>query len=105
MKISIDDFGTGYSSLSELKNLPVTTLKIDKAFIQGLPNDKKDHALVKTIIDLGHSLNLDIVAEGVENIEQHRFLKKHLCNVGQGYYYQHPLNSENLVNLEMHNVA
>lgn len=105
MKISIDDFGTGYSSLSELKNLPVTTLKIDKAFIQGLPNDKKDHALVKTIIDLGHSLNLDIVAEGVENLEQHLFLKKHLCNVGQGYYYQHPLSSDRLVNLEMTNVA
>ena len=101
MKISIDDFGTGYSSLSELKNLPVTTLKIDKAFIQGLPNDKKDHALVKTIIDLGHSLNLDIVAEGVENIEQHLFLKKHLCNVGQGYYYHHPLHSDNLAQLEI----
>ena len=105
MKISIDDFGTGYSSLSELKNLPVTTLKIDKGFIQGLPNDKKDHALVKTIIDLGHSLNLDIVAEGVETIEQHLFLKKHLCNVGQGYYYQHPLHSDNLAQLQMHHVA
>ena len=102
MKISIDDFGTGYSSLSELKNLPVTTLKIDKAFIKGLPYDKKDHALVKTIIDLGHSLNLDIVAEGVENIEQHLFLKKHSCNVGQGYFYQKPLHGDGMENIQMH---
>jgi len=105
LKISIDDFGTGYSSLSELKNLPVTTLKIDKVFIQGLPNDKKDHALVKTIIDLGHSLNLDIVAEGVETKEQHHFLEEHLCNVGQGYYYQSPLHSDSLTQLEMCHTA
>ncbi|KAG1694884.1 putative signaling protein [Nymphon striatum] len=72
VKISIDDFGTGYSSLSYLKNLPITTLKIDKEFIVGLPEDKADHALVKAIITLGHSLNLDVVAEGVETYEQVR---------------------------------
>lgn len=105
MKIAIDDFGTGYSSLSELKNLPVTTLKIDKTFIQGLPNDKKDYALVKTIINLGHSLELDIVAEGVETIEQHHFLKKHHCNFGQGYYYQHPIKSDRLQQLQMRSEA
>ena len=105
MKISIDDFGTGYSSLNELKKLPVTTLKIDKAFIQGLPNDKKDHALVKTIIDLGHSLDLDVVAEGVETFEQYQFLKEHFCNVAQGYYYQQPLNGEQLAQLQLLEVA
>ncbi len=101
MKISIDDFGTGYSSLNELKNLPVTTLKIDKAFIQGLPEDKKDHALVKTIIDLGHSLNLDVVAEGVETREQYRFLKEHFCDVAQGYYYQQPIDGTQLGQLQL----
>lgn len=101
MKISIDDFGTGYSSFSELKNLPVTTLKIDRSFIKGLPDDKKDHALVKTIIDLGHSLGLDVVAEGVETLAQYRFLKEHSCDVAQGYYYQYPLDGTQLAQLQL----
>ena len=63
-----------------LRKLPVTTLKIDKGFVDGLPDDRDSEALVKTIITLGHSLNLDIVAEGVENKEQLEFLKKHSCN-------------------------
>ena len=65
MKIPIDYFGTGYSSLSYLKKLPITTIKINKSFIAGLPDDKDDQELVKAIITLGHSLKLDIVAEGV----------------------------------------
>jgi len=105
MKISIDDFGTGYSSLTYLKKLPITTLKIDKEFIAGLPNDMDDYALVKTIINLGHSLGLDIVAEGVETIEQLQFLKDHSCNIAQGYYFHKPLKSDQIPQLKLKLVA
>ena len=101
VKISIDDFGTGYSSLSYLKKLPITTLKIDKGFIAGLPEDQDDHALVKAIITLGHSLNLDIVAEGVETAEQLAFLKEHSCNIAQGYYFHRPLDSHQFSQLKV----
>jgi predicted signal transduction protein with EAL and GGDEF domain len=100
MKISIDDFGTDYSSLIYLKKLPITTLKIDKAFICDLTNNSEDKALVKTIIDLGHSLNLDVVAEGVETAEQLKFLKDHACNIAQGYYFNKPLNTEQVFQLK-----
>ena len=91
MKISIDDFGTDYSSLIYLKRLPVTTLKIDKEFIDGLPNDKENEALVKTIISLAHSLDLDVVAEGIETSAQFEYLKKNSCNIVQGYYLHTPV--------------
>lgn len=100
VKISIDDFGKDYSSLSYLKKLPITTLKIDKEFISGLPDDKDDQALVKTIITLGHALDLDVVAEGVETREQFEFLKKHSCNSAQGYYFHHPLNCKEISQLD-----
>ncbi|WP_299877787.1 EAL domain-containing protein [uncultured Cocleimonas sp.] len=101
VKISIDDFGTGYSSLSYLKKLPITTLKIDKEFIVGLPDDRADHALVKAIITLGHSLNLDVVAEGVETYEQFVFLKKYSCDIAQGYYYHRPLPGNKISHLQL----
>ena len=101
MKISIDDFGTGYSSLSYLKILPITTIKIDKSFVSGLPNNKDDRELVKTIITLGHSLKLDIVAEGVETIEQLNFLKTHACDIAQGYYLHRPLEQKQLTELKI----
>ena len=101
MKIAIDDFGTDYSSLISLKDLPITTLKIDKGFIEGLPDNKDDHALVKTIITLGHSLNLDIVAEGVETFEQLQFLKEHECNIAQGFYFHRPLESTQITKLKL----
>lgn len=100
MKIAIDDFGTGYSSLSYLKKLPITTIKIDKSFIAGLPNDKDDRELVKTIITLGHSLKLDIVAEGVENVDQLDFLRDHSCDIAQGYYFHHPLGQNKITELK-----
>ncbi len=100
LKISIDDFGTDYSSLSNLKKLPITTLKIDKSFIDGLPQDKDDYAMVKTIITLGHSLNLDIVAEGVETDAQLNFLKNYECNTAQGYIFHRPLKSEQLTSIK-----
>ncbi len=99
LKISIDDFGTDYSSLMNLKKLPITTLKIDKGFIDGLPNNKDDKALVKTIITLGHALDLDVVAEGVEMRGQLAFLKEQGCNSIQGYYYQYPLKDKHILPL------
>ena len=100
IKIAIDDFGTDYSSLINLKNLPITTLKIDKGFIAGLPDNKDDYALVQTIINLGHSLNLDIVAEGVETFEQLKFLRENSCTIAQGYYFHRPLESKQIPRLK-----
>ena len=101
MKISIDDFGTEYSSLSYLKKLPITTLKIDQSFIAGLADDQDDQALVKSIIGIGHSLQLDVVAEGVETIEQLNFLKNHACNTVQGYFFHKPLDSSLIPTLKL----
>ena len=101
MKISIDDFGTGYSSLSYLKELPITSVKIDRAFIKGVPNEKIDVALVKAIITLAHSLDFDVVAEGVETREQLEFLKRCNCNNAQGYLLHRPLSSEAISQLKL----
>ena len=91
ISIAIDDFGTGYSSLSYLKCLPIHTLKIDQSFIRDLPNDEDDVAIVKAIIELANSLNLKIIAEGVETEEQKKFLLENGCKKIQGYFYSHPL--------------
>ena len=91
IKLAVDDFGTGYSSLSYLKRLPIDKLKIDKSFIDNLPNDEEDVAIVKAIIVLSESLNLKVIAEGVETKEQKEFLVKNGCTVIQGYYYSQPI--------------
>ena len=101
MKISIDDFGTDYSSLIYLKRLPITTLKIDKEFIDDIPHNKNSNALVKTIINLAHSLDLDVVAEGVETSAQFGYLKENSCNIIQGYYLYRPLESEQFSQLKL----
>ena len=101
MKIAIDDFGTGYSSLSYLKDLPITTIKIDQVFISGLPNEKVDVALVKAIITLAHSLEFDVIAEGVETEEQFEFLKQCKCNIAQGYLLHKPLSSKDITQLKL----
>ncbi|MGL6245349.1 putative bifunctional diguanylate cyclase/phosphodiesterase [Pseudomonas sp.] len=87
VRLAIDDFGTGYSSLSYLQRFPIDVLKIDQSFIRGLSRDSSDAALVSAIISLGKSLNLTIIAEGVETLEQLDFLKAHQCEEGQGYYF------------------
>ena len=91
VEIAIDDFGTGYSSLSYLKRVPVSILKIDRSFIDGLPDDPEDVALVEAILVMAHSLNLKVVAEGVETKEQHEFLRTRHCDMVQGYYFSRPV--------------
>jgi diguanylate cyclase (GGDEF)-like protein/PAS domain S-box-containing protein len=93
IKLSIDDFGTGYSSLAYLKHLPVDTLKIDRSFVMGLPDDSQDMAIANVIIMLAKALNLKIVAEGVETKDQLDFLIEKKCDYIQGYYYSKPLPS------------
>jgi diguanylate cyclase (GGDEF)-like protein/PAS domain S-box-containing protein len=94
IKVAIDDFGTGFSSLGSLKYLPINTLKIDQTFIKDLEGNKTDLAIVKSIIDVGRNLEIEIVAEGIETIEQLNILKDFKCLYGQGYYFGQPLPPE-----------
>jgi|GEM_PF-1593383 len=96
VNIAIDDFGTGYSSLSLLKRLPINQLKIDKSFIRDLPEDEEDIVIVNSIIALAKSLNLDLIAEGIETLEQANFLEERDCQIVQGHYYYHPLLASEL---------
>ncbi|EDL63841.1 hypothetical protein BSG1_13231 [Bacillus sp. SG-1] len=97
--ISIDDFGTGYSSLTNLRFLPIDHIKIDKSFVDDIidhSKHSKNGSIVKTIIDLGHNMNFNIIAEGVEEEEQVDFLLQNSCSIGQGYFYSRPLPPEQL---------
>ncbi|MGC9385316.1 MAG: EAL domain-containing protein [Hydrogenovibrio sp.] len=90
--LSIDDFGTGYSSLAYLKRLPITKVKIDRSFICDLPDDKDDAEITKAIISMSQSLNLAIIAEGIETEAQRDFVRAEGCHLIQGYLYSHPLS-------------
>jgi len=96
-RISIDDFGTGYSSMSYLKSLEIDTIKIDKSFILDLPGNQHDAEVSKAIIVLSQSLGYEVIAEGIENIEQENLLKEFNCDMGQGYFFAKPMDSEGLV--------
>jgi diguanylate cyclase (GGDEF)-like protein/PAS domain S-box-containing protein len=91
VRLAIDDFGTGYSSLLRLKRLPVQKLKIDQGFVAGLPWDDDDAAIVRVIIALAKSMGMQVVAEGIEQIEQAAFLLEHDCDLGQGYWFGRPV--------------
>lgn len=105
ISIAIDDFGTGYSSLSILKDLPVNVLKIDKLFIDNLEKSENSAKLCQSIIMLAKSLNLRVIAEGVENKDQTRLLKQFDCDEIQGYFISPPLNSEHLTNMLIKTIA
>ncbi|MBY0123338.1 EAL domain-containing protein [Bacillus sp. S/N-304-OC-R1] len=92
--IAIDDFGTGYSSLGYLRNFPISTLKVDKTFVQDIINDEDNAAITDTIITLAQNLKLDVIAEGVETKEQVEFLSSKNCYLMQGYYFSKPLKAE-----------
>lgn len=98
IQISLDDFGTGYSSLSYLKRLPIDAIKMDRSFVQNLPNEE-DTSLVRAIINLAHSLNMKVTAEGVETEEQIRILSSCQCDEIQGYYFSPPVSAEEIKEL------
>ena len=99
IKLSIDDFGTGYSSLSALQQLPVETLKIDQSFVRKAAFDHEDATLVKTIIEMGRNLDMEVVAEGVETREQLEFLRARGCHYAQGRLFGEPMTAEALLEL------
>jgi EAL domain-containing protein (putative c-di-GMP-specific phosphodiesterase class I) len=97
VKIVIDDFGTGYSSLSYLKLYPIDKLKIDQSFVHDMTNNQGDAALVVAIIAMGHSLNIPVLAEGIETPAQLAFLTANNCDLGQGFYIGRPMPLEALL--------
>ena len=92
--IAMDDFGTGYSSLSYLRNYPFDSLKIDRTFIRDIHQDRNDKALVNATLSMSHALGVKVVAEGIETVEQLKFLQKAGCEYGQGYYFSKPISAE-----------
>jgi two-component system CheB/CheR fusion protein len=94
VKLAIDDFGTGYSSLSYLKRLPVDFLKLDRSFVAGLGGRSEDRGIAQAVVDLAYTLDLKVIAEGVETEKQLAHLRGMGCELAQGYYFWKPLPSE-----------
>ncbi len=99
IRIALDDFGTGYSSLNYLRAIPINTLKIDKSFIDNITSNKKEESIINNIIQMAHSLDLKVVAEGVETKEQLSILKERNCDYIQGYYFSKPLQDSEIEEL------
>ncbi len=99
LSLSIDDFGTGYSSLSALQQFPISTLKIDQSFVRGIGEDKNDATIVRTIIDMGKSMDMKVVAEGVETRTQLEYLKKHHCHYAQGHLFGYAISADEFLAL------
>jgi diguanylate cyclase (GGDEF)-like protein len=96
LRISLDDFGTGYSSLAQLKLFPLDSVKIDRSFVQDIPDEANDTAIISAIIAMGHALKLKVIAEGVENAAQLAFLEQHYCDDMQGFFFSKPMSAEQL---------
>jgi len=105
VSIAIDDFGTGHSSLNYLKRFPIDALKIDKSFVEDVPDGFEDAAIVRSVIQLAQGLNLRVIAEGVEKLEQLDFLRENGCGEVQGYYFSYPLAAEEFERLFERGVA
>ena len=99
LHLAIDDFGTGYSSLSALQQFPISTLKIDKSFVRHVSSNPDDATIVSTIVQMGHNLNMDVVAEGVESEDQLAFLQKLGCTYAQGLLFGDPMSSDSYLEL------
>lgn len=99
VKLAVDDFGTGYSSFSYLRRFPIDTLKIDKSFVENMTSNADDATIVSAIINMGKSLKLRVIAEGVETPEQYAFLLAEQCEEGQGHFLGHPMAEETLTPL------
>ena len=95
-RVAIDDFGIGYSSLSYIVRLPIDCIKIDKSFVQNIAFSKEAKTIVSTIITLCKTLNLHVIAEGIENSMELEYLKYSSCDIGQGYYFSKPISMEEL---------
>ena len=91
MRVAVDDFGTGYSSLAYLRRLPLDVLKIDRSFVLDAVDDEEDAQIVKTILALGQSLKLEVVAEGIETEAQAALLRRYGCDIAQGYLHARPM--------------
>jgi diguanylate cyclase (GGDEF)-like protein/PAS domain S-box-containing protein len=99
IRISIDDFGTGFSALSYLKNFPIDALKIDQAFVKHLPDNQNDASITSAIIGLGHSMNLTVIAEGIETKEQALFLRERNCDCAQGFFFSKAVPSDEITRI------
>jgi diguanylate cyclase len=97
VSFSLDDFGTGYSSFAHIQRLPIAALKIDRGFVRNLPANEDDAIIVRAIINLAHSLQLRVVAEGAENLDQVQFLWQNHCDQVQGYYFSPAVSLEHLL--------
>ena len=93
----MDDFGTGYSSLSYLKKFPIDIIKIDRSFIHEIPDNQDDMEITSAVIAMAHNLKLKVVAEGIETADQLAFLRRHRCDVGQGYLFDRPIPGSELL--------
>jgi EAL domain-containing protein (putative c-di-GMP-specific phosphodiesterase class I) len=99
VRLALDDFGTGYSSLSYLRRFPIDTLKIDKSFVDGVTTSPEGHAVVAAITQLGQTLHLEVIAEGLESADQRQALGELDCPLGQGYHFSRPLAAGDAVKL------
>jgi diguanylate cyclase (GGDEF)-like protein len=99
LHLAIDDFGTGYSSLSALQQFPIGTLKVDQSFVRDVNVDRNDATIVRTIIEMGHNLGMEVVAEGVETIQQYEFLRSVGCDTAQGQLFGAPCSADTLSSL------